>query len=80
MINQAQSLSVTTIIQLAQRLSPIDKAILLNSLVEETGLSVVLGNQTASNVLIQIDGLDNNGKADVMSAIAESLRSQVQRN
>lgn len=77
MINPATSVSVDSILILVQGLSLFDKATLLNALMQETGLSVFLGtHQAAHSISMQINGLDHAGMADVMNAIAESLRSQ----
>ena len=77
MTTQVTSVSIDSIFSLVQRLSLSDKTKLLNALLEETGLSVFLGtHQTAHSISMQINGLDHAGMADVMHAIAESLRSQ----
>ena len=77
MTTQVTSVSIDSIFSLVQRLSLSDKTKLLNALLEETGLSVFLGtHQTVRNISMQINGLDHAGMADVMHAIAESLRSQ----
>jgi hypothetical protein len=76
MTTQAASVSVDSILSLVQSLSLADKTTLLNALLQESGLSVFLGaHQAAHNISMQINGLDNAGMADVMHAIAESLRS-----
>ena len=76
MTTQVASVSVDSIFSLVQRLSLSDKTTLLNALLEETGLSVFLGtHQTVRNISMQINGLSNAGMADVMNAIAESLRT-----
>lgn len=81
MINQATSVSVDGILSLVQSLSLADKTTLLDALIQETGFSVFLGtHQTARSISMQINGLDHSGMADVMNAIAECLRDQVERN
>jgi hypothetical protein len=77
MTTQAISVSVDSILSLVQSLSLFDKATLLNALMQETGLSVFLNtHQAAHSISMQINGLDHAGMADVMNAIADSLRSQ----
>ena len=77
MTTQVASVSIDSILNLVQSLSLFDKATLLKALAQETGLAVFLGtHQTAHSISMQINGLDHAGMADVMNAIAESLRSQ----
>lgn len=77
MTTSVTSVSVDSILRLTRSLSAADKATLLKALIQETEISIFLDNhQTARNVSMQISGLDNAGIADVMSAIAESLRNQ----
>lgn len=77
MTTPAISVSVDSILSLVQSLSLFDKAMLLNALVQETGLSVFLdSHQAGHGISMQLNGLDHAGMADVMNAIAESLRSQ----
>ena len=77
MTTQAISVSVDSILSLVQSLSLFDQAKLLDALIQETGLSVFLtSNQAAHSISMQINGLNHAGMADVMNAIADSLRSQ----
>jgi hypothetical protein len=76
MTNKAQSISVAGILELVQGLSPFDKAMLLSALSQDTDLPSRPPSQTTMSMSMQIQNLDSGGMADVMSAIATSLRRQ----
>lgn len=76
MTTSSTSATLQHILQLANTLDAHDKAALVNELVKNAGLSVVLFDRLSSTISLQIDGLDDAGKADVMHAIAESLRQR----
>ena len=76
MTNKAPSVSVAGILELVQGLSPFDKAMLLRALSHDTDLPSPSSSQTTMSMSMQIQNLDSGGMADVMSAIAASLRRQ----
>lgn len=74
MTTDVQATSAADLLQLVQNLSPLEKANLVNQLIKDAGLSVVLGNPGSDGILVQIDGLNDAAMADIMHAIAESIR------
>ena len=77
MTTQASPVGLDTILQMIQGLSPFDKFTLLSTLAQESGLTIALSTPADQEISMQISGLDNAGMADIMNAIASTLRGQV---
>jgi len=76
MIPSPASVDLQSVLELAFKLDASDKAALVNELVQSAGLSVVITDQLNQCVCTCVDSLDDSGKADVLHAIAESLRDR----